>query len=193
MAERQLWRYLLTGRHIHTRAVSLALLVTLLAVVPTSAKGSFGKLIVYGEGEAVEITHQDLLAFDSFNEFSAPYRGIPSVTTPGLLIIRGAVDSRTGQFVAFDSLRLFPETSSSDAFVYYEGLVNGWSEYDHRWYAARPEAGEALLAALGSSAADARGTSPSTVLIATTVIAGAVGFLSGRWAHRRRNGTTGSG
>jgi hypothetical protein len=36
---------------------------------------------------------------------------------------------------AFDKLHYYPETG----FVYYDGIVNGSSEYDGKWYTAKPE------------------------------------------------------
>jgi hypothetical protein len=92
------------------------------------------------------VTASSLLSFDAFNDFSSPISGSPSVTTPGILIVRGATDLRTGEWVPIDTLRFFSTSLSagSKPFVYYEGLVNGWSEYDAKWYYAKPEAAAAL-------------------------------------------------
>jgi len=108
---------------------------------PGLAKGSFDRLVVYGQSLALEISEPSLLSFDAFNDFSTPIRGTPTVSGEGYLVVRYGLDQGTSEYVAFDSLRLFPgEPGYVKASVYYEGLVNGSSEYDGKWYEARPEA-----------------------------------------------------
>jgi hypothetical protein len=48
----------------------------------------------------------------------------------------------------FDQLHYYPYTG----YVYYDGLVNGSSEYDGKWYAATPSAEEPFRAALAERA-----------------------------------------
>jgi len=158
-------------------AALLGLMGALALAVPAFAKGTFDRLLVYGEGQAIPVTDPSLMAFTAFNDFASPYPGTPSLTTAGFLIVRGAIDPTTGEFLPVDTLRFFPtsEGEGSRPFVYYEGLVNGWSEYDHKWYAAKPEAAAALQELL---AADRPGPVPQTPsalpLLALSAIMGMV-------------------
>ncbi len=117
-----------------------------LAFVPVYAKGPFSKVMIYAEGLAFESSDSALMDFGSFNRFETTYPGTPSVTGAGYLIVRLGLEQETGEYVAFDSLRFFSTSlgEGGKAYVYYEGLVNGWSEYDGRWYEAEPEAAEKL-------------------------------------------------
>jgi hypothetical protein len=126
-------------------AVSLAVLAAL-TTASVNAKGSFNCFLLYGDGKAIEVMDSSLLLFDTFNDFSTSIPGSPSVITPGFLIARGATDNRTGDCTPIDTLRFFPSSlgAGSKPVVYYEGLVNGWSELDGKWYYAKPEAAAAL-------------------------------------------------
>jgi hypothetical protein len=155
-------------------------LVLLLAVTPSAAaKGAFAKVIVYGAGLAVESSDPSLMRFDAFNGFSNAYPGTPSVTDEGYLIVRYAQDQRTGEYLAVDSLRLWPTSLSSGSipFVYYEGLVNGWSEYDHKWYEAKPEAARAVQQILESEADPS--SRPSIASPVALVLSGLAGIAIG--------------
>ena len=178
----------MSGR-VLLRVATLALLLAPYALPPSAyAKGSFDKILVYGEGEALEVTDPLLLPFDAFNDFSAPYPGTPSITTPGLFIVRGANDTHTGDFTPIDSLRFFPhsQSASDQPFVYYEGLVNGWSEYDAKWYFAKPIAAEALAQALDAPSPYPLTSIPPTFLVLLGTGAGAVLVYMGRKVIRTK-------
>ena len=158
---------------------ALAFVVILSIPSTAMAKGTFDRIVVYGEGEATQVTDPSLLGFTAFNDFSSPYPGTPSVVGPGLLIVREGTDANTGEFVPFDTLRLFPTSlgTGSPPVVFYEGLVNGWSEYDSKWYTASPEATASLQELIASTAGDSSAAiGPSFTPIA---IAGIVGFALG--------------
>lgn len=125
---------------ISSIGISAALIAFAFPSQPAQAKGPFAKLVVYGEGTAVEISTPSLLALDSFTDFVEPVRRAQSIPGAGFWIIRYGLDEETGEYRAFDRLRLVASPSLSSPYVYYEGLVDGWSEYDGKWYRGRPQA-----------------------------------------------------
>ncbi len=174
------------------RAYLLAVALAALAVLPTasvSAKGSFNCLVLYGNGKSIEVTDASLLPFDAFNDFSSSIPGSPSVITPGYLITRGATDNSTGQCSPIDTIRFFPSSLGAGAkpVVYYEGLVNGWSELDAKWYYAKPDASatlERLL--LPDERSGSAGFPPQWLALALSALAGiAVGSVATALLKRR--------
>jgi len=165
-------------RSVRTVLAPLTLVVCLGAAADgASAKGAFDKLAIYGDGSAIETSDSQLLAFDALNDFSAAYPGTPSVFNPGYLIMRYALDQRTGEYTAIDSFRFFPpDDIQPKAFVYYEGLVNGWSEYDAKWYEARPSAAQSLRAVIDGAASNSAGTTDGPP---GTLVAGVAGLVIG--------------
>ena len=135
---------MITSHKLPFFGFAIVLLAVLFAITPAAeAKGeNFDKVVIYGNGVAIESNDSSFLAFEFFNNYTLPYPGTPSVVGEGFLIVRFGQDQQTGEFIAVDSLRFFPTSLSSGSkpFVYYEGLVNGWSEYDRNWYDAKPEA-----------------------------------------------------
>ncbi len=169
-------------------AVSLAVLAALTTTF-VNAKGSFDCLLLYGDGKAIEVTDSSLLPFDAFNDFSASIPGSPSAITPGFLIARGATDNSTGECTPIDTIRFFPSSlgAGSKPVVYYEGLVNGWSELDAKWYYAKPEAAAALQQLLLSD--EPRGSAgfpPQWLVLILSTLAGiAVGSVATALLKRR--------
>jgi hypothetical protein len=51
------------------------------------------------------------------------------------LITRYEQDSN-GKYLAWDSLRYYPNTTNGRGYVFYVGLLNGSSEYDGHWFYA---------------------------------------------------------
>ena len=117
-------------------AVLLAFVGSLLATNLAFAKGSFDFLTVAGDGIPGDIRIADpALTTDWFVFADFPGGGIPApARSPagGYVITRYYVDR--GHASAFDQLHYYPAVG----LVYYDGIHGGWSEYDAKWYAARP-------------------------------------------------------
>jgi len=113
------------------------LVFSLLAAVPSSAKGGFDFLAVTGPGlkEEIQVTDEALTRdFFAFADFYEDRTDAPAEPGPGYEISRYYVQGAGP--VAFDRLHYYPETG----FVYYDGIAGGGSsEYDGGWYTAEPE------------------------------------------------------
>ena len=120
-----------------------ALLLALMVLVPTAAfaKGEFDYITVKGPGIVgeIDVTNpaltQDFFAFADFTQGEIP---APIDPGQGYQIVRVYVeftDSKPKD-LPFDQLHYYPYTG----YVYYDGVVEGSSEYDGKWYAANPTA-----------------------------------------------------
>lgn len=116
-------------------ALGIALLVALITSIAAVAKGGFSFLSITGGNlkEELRVTNPDLTTdFFAFADFSRDWTKVPTELGPGYEITRYYIDGK--RETAFDSLHYYPETG----FVYYDGIVNGSSEYDSEWYTAKP-------------------------------------------------------
>ncbi len=121
-----------------------ALLLALGMLIPTVfvfAKGEFDYITIKGPGITGEINvtnpalTQDFFAFADFSQGEVP---APVDAGQGYQVVRVYVeftDSKPKD-LPFDQLHYYPYTG----YVYYDGLVDGSSEYDGKWYAANPSA-----------------------------------------------------
>lgn len=125
---------------------ALGILLPTMGVV---AKGEFDYITVKGPGITgeIDVTNpaltQDFFAFADFSQGEIP---APVDPGQGYQIVRVYVeftDSKPKD-LPFDQLHYYPYTG----FVYYDGLVEGSSEYDGKWYAANPSAEEPFRGAL---------------------------------------------
>lgn len=126
-------------------AVALALLTALLISVTAFAKGSFAFITITGPKlrDAVRSTDPALTTdFFAFADFYHDKAKAPASPGAGYEITRFYTRGR-GE-IAFDRLHYYPEAG----FVYYDGIVNGSSEYDGEWYTANPEVKTVFDAAL---------------------------------------------
>jgi hypothetical protein len=73
------------------------------------------------------------ISFFAFANFYEDKTQAPSDPGEGFEITRYYLDGK--REIAFDQLHYYPETG----FVFYDGIVNGDSEYDDEWYKANPE------------------------------------------------------
>lgn len=131
------------------RLVLALALVLLLIPSIVLAKGSFDYVEVKGPGITgnIVITNPTLTEdFFAFADFSAGSIPAPSDAGQGYEIIRVYLVNEKDQ--PFDVLHYYPYTG----YVYYDGIVNGESEYDGKWYAANPAADEPFRAALAERA-----------------------------------------
>jgi hypothetical protein len=120
--------------------VQMALAITgaLLALSTTAAlaKGKFAFISVAGGSLNSEIRLYDAAVTLDWFVFADLGGGrVPApASTPqgGYEITRYYIDGRRA--VAFDHLHYYPQAG----LVYYDGIVNGWSDYDGKWYQAKP-------------------------------------------------------
>lgn len=112
-----------------------ALLITLLTSITAFAKGGFSFIIITGPNLKEAVRATDLALTTDFFAFADFYRDktkTPADPGVGYEITRYYVDG--DREYAFDHLHYYPDTG----FVYYDGILNGSSEYDGEWYTARP-------------------------------------------------------
>jgi hypothetical protein len=115
--------------------------LTLIPSITASAKGSFSFITIARTSpiEIVRTTDPALTdSFFAFADFSRDEVEAPANPGVGYEVTRYFVDR--GREIAFDHLHYYPRTG----FVYYDGIVNGWSDYDRKWYTATPEVREAF-------------------------------------------------
>jgi hypothetical protein len=118
-----------------------------------SAKGNFDYLAVKGPGITgeINITNPALTAdFFVFADFTQGEVPVPADPGQGYEVVRVYVEMTNGKPspTPFDQLHYYPYTG----YVFYDGLVNGSSEYDGKWYAANPSAEAPFRAALAERA-----------------------------------------
>lgn len=126
-------------------------LALVLILIPTFvlAKGSFDYIEVKGPGitGSIVITNPVLTEdFFAFADFSAGSIPAPGDAGQGYEVIRVYLVNEKDQ--PFDMLHYYPYTG----YVYYDGIVNGESETDGKWYAANPAANEPFRSALAERA-----------------------------------------
>jgi hypothetical protein len=133
-----------------------ALLLVLGLFVPATlvfAQGGFDYLTVKGPGITGEINITnpaltgDFFAFADFTQGEVPP---PSDAGQGYQVVRVYLETVDDKPTArpFDQLHYYPYTG----YVFYDGLVEGSSEYDGKWYAENPMANEPLRAVLAERA-----------------------------------------
>lgn len=117
-------------------AFGLALLLTLITSITVAAKGGFSFISISGPNLKDEVRATDSALTADFFAFADFYRNkveAPVDPGPGYEVTRYYVDGK--REVAFDHLHYYPDAG----FVYYDGIINGSSEYDGEWYTAKPE------------------------------------------------------
>ena len=145
-------------------ALGLALLLTLATSVISFAKGNFSFLVITGADlqNAICITDPALTTnWFAFADLSQGNTQKPSRPGIGYEITRYYLD-REGQH-AFDALHYYPDTG----FVYYDGIVGGWSDYDGKWYTANPKIKAIFANALTDSTGCAAPIVTAQVMIPT--------------------------
>ncbi len=117
-------------------ALGSALLVALITSITVFAKGNFSFITITGSNlkDVVRLTDPALTTdFFAFADFYQDKTGTPEDPGEGYEITRYYIDA--GQESTFDQLHYYPKTG----YVFYDGIVNGDSEYDGKWYKANPD------------------------------------------------------
>jgi hypothetical protein len=117
----------------------------------TQAKGNFAKIVITSDRltSEIEVTDPSLLSFFSFSDFPNARATEPSFNE-GYVVTRYFLDE-SGTLHAFDRLRYYPNHVGPGGFIFYEGLINGGSEYDGKWYAASSEGDAAMRRNIGNT------------------------------------------
>ena len=129
----------------------------------------------------------DLQGFFSLSDFAD---GTREPFAPGSTymesyeLIRLAVAQDGGLF-AIDGLRYVPPGSMEHGYILYEGLINGSSEYDGRWFSTTAS-GDAIMKRVLSSPSSPPLSTSLAALVAMTVLAFGPGLTLGMLAQRRR-------
>jgi hypothetical protein len=135
------------------KRLSLLLLFVLLAVFVQTAVAKGPMQIVGvawpGSSETIWIEdpaileHLSMAAFEDF--YQAVEFPVKIPVSGGIEINRFYQENNLATPVHFDRLFYFRSTESEPGYVYYYGLVNGWSEYDGHWFRVKPKGEEVLL------------------------------------------------
>ncbi|MFN8405511.1 MAG: hypothetical protein U0V48_18460 [Anaerolineales bacterium] len=131
----------------HRIALGLAFMLALITSVIVYAKGAFSFIAVTGGSLKQEARVTDSNLTEDFFAFSVFYENKtkePEDPGVGYEITRYFVEGT--RETAFDRLHYYPDSG----FVFYDGLVNGSSEYDGEWYTAKPEIKAIFENAIGS-------------------------------------------
>ena len=115
--------------------IVLTILLTLIPSLTVLAKGGFSFVAITGSNLKDTLRSSDIALTEDFFAFADFYRNkTEAPANPGKAyeITRYYVDGNRER--AFDRLHYYPDTG----FVFYDGIVNGSSEYDGKWYTAKP-------------------------------------------------------
>lgn len=122
-----------------------------LLIPETSAytKGNFDYITIKGPGitEEINVTSPELTSdFFAFADFSKGAIDLPENPGEGYEITRLYLATKDDKPtpIPFDQLHYYPYAG----YVFYDGIVNGSSEYDGKWYIANPSANEPFRAVL---------------------------------------------
>jgi hypothetical protein len=140
-------------------AVGLSLVLAVITSLTAFAKGGYSFINIAGPTLKNTIRSADPALTSDYFAFADFYRNKseePVHLGVGYEITRYYIQGN--REVPFDHLHYYPETG----FVYYDGLVNGSSEYDRGWYKAAPEIKTVFERALGIT--KPQGLRPSTFL-----------------------------
>ena len=143
-------------------ALGIALTMIVSTFIPVSAKGGFSFININGPGLEDEIRSTNLTLTEDFFAFADFYKNkttAPENPGVGYEITRYYIEGK--REIPFDSLHYYPETG----FVYYDGIVGGgWSEYDGKWYLAKPEVKASFESAMALPALPAAQTRTNPLL-----------------------------
>jgi hypothetical protein len=146
-------------------AMGLTFAAILITSITAFAKGGFSFITITGSDLKEEIRSTDPALTEDFFTFADFYRNktsAPADPGVGYEITRYYIEG-VGE-IAFDRLHYYPETG----FVYYDGIVNGSSEYDGEWYTANSEIKSIFESALSIRSMDQIKSSASTNSTAQT-------------------------
>jgi hypothetical protein len=110
------------------------------------------------------LEHLSMAAFEDF--YQAVQFPVKIPVSGGIEINRYYQENELATPVQFDKLFYFRSTESEPGYVYYYGLVNGWSEYDGHWYRVKPKGEQVLLDVLKANGFEYPELNPGEVVAA---------------------------
>ena len=128
------------------------LLLTLALLLPSAsvlAEGQFDYIVIRGFGivEDINISNPALTQnYYAFADFSKGEVNPPADPGIGYQVVRMYAKDSKG--IPYDQLHYDPDSG----YVYYDGIVNGYSELGTKWYLANPTVEEPFRAALAENA-----------------------------------------
>jgi hypothetical protein len=137
----------------------IIILSGLVALLPANlllAKGNWDKVVIESDTlpESIIVTDPALLAGLSlpvFQDFQTGGVEAPDLDGAGYALTRYGYDEARDKFIAFDFIHYYADPEGGLGYVYYDGLVNGWSEYDGKWFRATAEGQQTIETLLGIS------------------------------------------
>jgi len=128
----------------------LVLIGVLLLAQAALAKGPPQKVTISGEGllsEIILVGDTDklgALGMMVLEDYTTRSANAPeSISGEGYLITRFFEESPK-RYVAFDSVRYYPDPAGGSGYINFLGITGGSSDYDGKWFRASPQ-GEAIL------------------------------------------------
>jgi hypothetical protein len=164
--------------------VSLALLASLAAATLTSAKGNFSSILIIDleTGQVRLVDDPQLGGFFALSDLTNGSGEAP-IHAKGYELWRLS-EGHAGGLFAVDHLRYYTSGSQRHGYIFYEGIVNGVSEYDQKWFPSTP-AGDGLMQGVlsrsGDQPAPAINSLAAVAILSLAFIVGcAAGFILAR-------------
>lgn len=173
------------GRAIFRLSGAIALLSVLAVAVTAQAKGNFTSLLIFNlsTGEVRQLEDPRLLPFFALSDFKEGIKEAPIHTGQGYEIWRLGERQQGSGLFAIDHLHYYPPGSQPHGYVFYDGLVNGASEYDQLWFSSTTE-GDALFQ--GAIARPANATPVKWPWLVAVTAALILGIIAGFTLAKRR-------
>jgi len=164
----------------------LALLAALLGSHLASAKGEFSSVLIMDidTGELRLVDDPQLASFIALSLFRDGTSDAPTIGR-GYELTRLATAENRSSF-AVDRLRYYPPGSNESGYIFYEGLINGASEYDGRWFSTTPAADAMMQGILSHPGPRPAPAFNPLAAIALPFAALLLGLVAGFLVSRRR-------
>ncbi len=152
-------------------AISFAIEILFISSHLVMAKGNFVKVTISGSQltSEIDVTDPSLLNFFSFSYFPDARTEEPEVGA-GYVITRYDGQIKDGTFHAWDKLHYYPNSTGTGGYVFYDGLLDGSSEFDGKWYTTSPEGDVALRRMLAASISSQQAWSQIQALIVSVLV-----------------------
>jgi LPXTG-motif cell wall-anchored protein len=145
----------------------IALLV--LAVTPALAKGPPDKVEISGPGldtgfAVTDRAQLEAFGLGAFEDIEAGVIDAPEVKSGNGYEITSLIrdPSQPSGYWTFDQRHYYAGPKGERGYVFYDGIVNGHSEYDGRWFRASTAGEQVMLSILSEQAAKSPAALPST-------------------------------
>lgn len=121
----------------------------LMVAFPALAKGPAHHIVISGGDLDAEIviTESYLLtpiSMAMLEEFPNAVEAPVGITAESGYQLKRYFRTNGGEYMQFDSVRYVPDPDGGRGHIFYEGIHNGWSEYDGKWFLATAEGESAL-------------------------------------------------